>query len=118
VLTDPSHLPFAHHNIISNRNQAAFIDIQVANMSKQGFDSEDFFPKKPSSGRRPLNMPTGAPAAPTAPAVTVPQSLHFRPPNLLFQVINVTQVPCLPCRALLCRAPHRLARMHARCVRP
>ncbi|KAM3572772.1 hypothetical protein VYU27_005246 [Nannochloropsis oceanica] len=161
---DPSHLPFAHHNIISNRNQAAFIDIKVDEIRNDGFDSAQFFPKR----RRML--PSVAEAAPAGgggsarqqrqepktvehgsgnldqhrigslvddahdddnnkeesataaahgdpgghrrkrtlpPMVKVAQSLHFRPPTLLYQVINVTEIlnklPLLPKRERLIR---------------
>ncbi len=130
---DPSHLPFAHHNIISNRNQAAFIDIKVNEIRKDGFDSAEFFPKRrrmlPTAGggstvggrsamsRAPegqddddeatgiltdaeeeeeeetsARSTSGRRRQPLPPMVRVPQSLHFRPPNLLYQVINVTEV--------------------------
>lgn len=121
---DPSHLPFAHHNIISNRNQAAFIDIKVNEIRKDGFDSAEFFPKRrrmlPAAGAMSVSHPSSSqqeaedqddeevrgiltneeePSAATSgrrrplpPMVRVPQSLHFRPPNLLYQVINVTEV--------------------------
>ena len=87
---DPSHLPFAHHNIISNRNQAAYIDINIKNISRNGFDSEAFYPKrKPIS---PASSFTTTTENYSKPSVLVPQYLHFRPPNLLYQVINLTEV--------------------------
>lgn len=130
---DPSHLPFAHHNIISNRNQAAYIDTQVDKIWKGGFDSNQFYPKR---GRKPFLPPISVseqnsltkdkhadahrmadcinelserfPDRPIAPpTVRVPQSLHFRPPTLLYQVINVTaifdKIPFLPKRERLIR---------------
>jgi len=163
---DPSHLPFAHHNIISNRNQAAFIDIKVGEIRKDGFDSAQFFPKRrrmlPSAAALAAAAAAGegdsvrrqrqeqvtaedgsvdldqnlvgvlddendearvaAAAAAAAdelspgqlrrkralpPMVKVAQSLHFRPPTLLYQIINVTEVlnkiPFLPKRERLIR---------------
>jgi phenylpropionate dioxygenase-like ring-hydroxylating dioxygenase large terminal subunit len=81
--SDPSHLPFAHHKIISHRSQAAFIDIEVDDIHKGGFDSGEFYPQKPTNGRGPIVKTD---------TVKVAQSLHFRPPNLLFQRINMTEV--------------------------
>lgn len=112
--TDPAHLPWAHHNIISHRSQSAFLDIRVDDVRRDGFDSADFFPKRFQRPAAPAPADDGTPEqqeAPTmeeglrqkrtrttgtrrkAPAmVPVPQSLHFRPPALLYQVINVTEV--------------------------
>lgn len=112
--TDPAHLPWAHHNIISHRSQSAFLDIRVDDVRRDGFDSAAFFPKRfqRPAAPAPPDDDDGTPeqqAAPTmeeglrqkrttgtrrkAPAmVPVPQSLHFRPPALLYQVINVTEV--------------------------
>lgn len=103
--TDPSHLPWAHHNIISHRSQAAFIDIQVDDIKREGFDSADFFPKRKQQQRAAVPTPEttaeeeaglqgrngGSRRAPPA-MIPVAQSLHFRPPSLLYQVINVTEV--------------------------
>lgn len=118
--SDPSHLPFAHHKIISNRNQASYIDIHVDRITKEGFDSHKFYPRVSTDvtpPARPICRMTGRRGAwphrltycccassssctvqkmstsgQGSNSSVVAQSLHFRPPNLLFQVINFTDV--------------------------